>query len=68
MFARPHGLRTDREGNIWASDDAGHQIFKFTRDGKLLQMLGTKGVAGSDAKTFNRPTPRTSPTTRSQGS
>ena len=26
------------------------------RDGKLLQTLGTKGVAGSDAKTFNRPT------------
>ena len=56
MFARPHGLRVDREGNVWAADDGGHQIFKFTREGKLLQTLGTKGVAGSDAKTFNRPT------------
>ena len=60
MFARPHGLRTDRDGNIWASDDGGHQVFKFTRDGKLLQTLGMEGVAGSDAKTFNRCRP-TSP-------
>ena len=56
MFARPHGLRIDREDNVWATDDAGHQVFKFTREGKLLLTLGTKGVAGSDAKTFNRPT------------
>lgn len=56
MFGRPHGLRADREGNIWAVDDLGQQIFKFTREGKLLQTWGTKGVAGSDEKTFNRPT------------
>jgi len=56
MFARPHGLRVDHEGNIWAADDGGHQVFKFTREGRLLQTLGTKGVPGSDGKTFNRPT------------
>lgn len=56
MFERPHGIRVDREQNVWAVDDAGHQIFKFTRDGKLLQTLGRKGASGSDAKTFNRPT------------
>jgi DNA-binding beta-propeller fold protein YncE len=56
MFGRPHGLRVDREQNVWAVDDAGQQIFKFTRDGKLLQTLGTKDVPGSDARTFNRPT------------
>jgi DNA-binding beta-propeller fold protein YncE len=56
MFARPHGLRVDREENVWAVDDAGHQVFKFTREGKLLQTWGVKGVPGNDAKTFNRPT------------
>ena len=56
MFTRPHGLRVDRDQNIWAVDDAGHQVFKFTRDGKLLQTWGVKGVSGADAKTFNRPT------------
>jgi peptidylamidoglycolate lyase len=55
-FGRPHGLRVDREDHVWAVDDAGQQIFKFTREGKLLQTLGVKGVAGNDAKTFNRPT------------
>jgi DNA-binding beta-propeller fold protein YncE len=56
LFGRPHGLRADRDGNIWAVDDLGQQVFKFTREGKLLQTWGTKGVAGSDDKTFNRPT------------
>lgn len=56
MFTRPHGLRIDREGNVWAIDDAGHQIFKFSPDGKLLQTWGVKGKAGNDAETYNRPT------------
>jgi peptidylamidoglycolate lyase len=56
MFTRPHGLRIDRDQNVWALDDAGHQIFKFTRDGKLLQTWGVKGTPGNDAQTFNRPT------------
>ena len=56
MFTRPHGLRVDRDQNVWAIDDAGNQIFKFTRDGKLLQTWGVKDMSGNDAKTFNRPT------------
>ena len=56
MFTRPHGLRVDRDQNVWALDDAGHQIFKFTREGKLLQTWGVKDKPGNDAKTFNRPT------------
>jgi sugar lactone lactonase YvrE len=56
MFTRPHGLRIDRDQNVWALDDSGNQIFKFTRDGKLLQTWGVKDTPGNDAKTFNRPT------------
>ena len=56
MFGNPHGLRVDRDGNIWAIDNGDHQVFKFTRDGALLHTWGTKGVAGSDDKTFGRPT------------
>ena len=56
MFTRPHGLRVDRDQNVWALDDAGHQIFKFTREGKLLQTWGVKDKPGNDEKTFNRPT------------
>jgi DNA-binding beta-propeller fold protein YncE len=56
LFVRPHGLRVDRDQNVWAVDDAGHQVLKFSHDGKLLQSWGVKGKPGTDAKTFNRPT------------
>jgi DNA-binding beta-propeller fold protein YncE len=56
IFANPHGLRVDREGHLWATDTATHQVMKFTPEGKLLLTLGVKGQAGADQKTFNRPT------------
>ena len=56
MFGRPHGIRADKDDNIWCVDDGGHQVFKFTREGKLLQSWGVKGEPGTDDKHFNRPT------------
>ncbi|MGH9835854.1 MAG: peptidyl-alpha-hydroxyglycine alpha-amidating lyase family protein [Blastocatellia bacterium] len=56
FFGNPHGLRADKEDNIWAVDNGNHQVYKFTRDGKLLQTWGVKGQIGTDDKTFNRPT------------
>jgi len=56
MFERPHGIRVDRENNVWITDDIGHQIMKFTPQGKLLLTLGVKGKPGTDDKTFRRPT------------
>jgi DNA-binding beta-propeller fold protein YncE len=56
MFGNPHGIRTDREGNIWCVDNGNQQVYKFTREGALLGTWGTKGVTGSDEKTFGRPT------------
>ena len=55
MFGNPHGLRVDRSGNVWAVDNGNHQIFKFANDGTLQRTWGTKGVVGSDDKTFGRP-------------
>ncbi|MEA2935250.1 MAG: hypothetical protein QOD74_1896, partial [Variibacter sp.] len=56
----PHGLHVDRDGNVWISDGTGiegkgHQVFKFSPDGKLLLMLGKAGVAGSGNDEFNAP-------------
>jgi DNA-binding beta-propeller fold protein YncE len=56
----PHGLAIDPQGNVWLTDadgkaDKGHQVFKFSRDGKLLMTLGRRGVAGGGRDTFNRP-------------
>jgi len=46
LFTRSHGLRIDREGNLWATDVGGHIVMKLTRDGKPLLTIGTKGEAG----------------------
>lgn len=47
-----HGLRIDRDDNVWITDRGLHQVLKYTRDGKLLMELGTRGVAGdNDSKT-----------------
>ena len=64
MFAHPHGLYLDHEGNVWVIDgyggdvpqtERGHQVFKFSPDGTLLLTLGTAGVKGSGPDTFNTP-------------
>ena len=60
MFNQPHGFHIDRDGNIWATDATGkdgkgHQVFKFSPEGKVLMTLGKAGVAGDGPDTFNRP-------------
>ena len=60
MFVFPHGFAVDKDGNVWATDaegkdGKGHQVFKFSSDGKVLLTLGKAGVAGDGENTFNRP-------------
>ena len=55
----PHGFFVDREGNVWVTDGVaagdrrgeagfkkgiGHQVWKFSPDGKVLMRLGEAGV------------------------
>ena len=56
MFGNAHGMRVDPAGNLWVTDNGDHQVMKFTTKGELLLKLGIKGQAGTDEKTFNRPT------------
>lgn len=56
MFAVPHGIRVDRDDNVFITDIGTQQVMKFTKTGELLITLGKKGVAGTDEKTFDRPT------------
>ncbi|MDP9169756.1 MAG: peptidyl-alpha-hydroxyglycine alpha-amidating lyase family protein [Acidobacteriota bacterium] len=56
MFGQPHGLRIDKDDNVFVTDNGDHQVMKFTKTGKLLLTLGVKGKAGTDDKTFNKPT------------
>jgi sugar lactone lactonase YvrE len=60
MFILPHGIHVDRAGNVWATDGIGgngkgHQVIKFSPDGKVLMRLGKAGVAGSGPDEFNAP-------------
>jgi streptogramin lyase len=53
IFAAPHGLFADRDGNVWATDfqaknGKGHTVTKFSPDGKVLMTLGKAGVAGNN--------------------
>ena len=56
LFAMPHGLTIDREDNVWVTDVALHQVFKFSPSGALLLTVGERAVPGSDERHFNRPT------------
>ena len=70
MFIWPHGLHVDRDGNVWVTDAvaadgvamaakagvrAGHQVVKFSPDGKVLMTLGEAGVPGDDPYHFKSP-------------
>jgi DNA-binding beta-propeller fold protein YncE len=59
-FVLPHGIHVDRAGNVWVTDGLGkdgkgHQVFKFSPDGKVLMTLGKAGVAGDGPDEFNAP-------------
>jgi len=62
MIVWPHGIFVDHDGNVWMADargdekrKKGHQVHKFSPDGKLLMSLGRAGVAGKDEYTFDQP-------------
>jgi hypothetical protein len=64
LFVVPHGIHVDRDGNLWITDASdgvnktpgkGHQVFKFSPDGRILLTLGKAGVPGDGPDTFNRP-------------
>jgi streptogramin lyase len=60
MFVFPHGLAVDKDDNVWVTDGQGregqgHQVFKFSPEGKVLMTLGKAGVPGTTEDTFNMP-------------
>src|SRR5262245_42435326 len=43
-----HGIRIDRDGFIWITDNTDNFVQKFSADGKLLMTVGRKGQAGDN--------------------
>jgi streptogramin lyase len=62
MFIFPHGIHVDPDGNVWVTDGQGnkertigHQVIKFSPEGKVLMRLGKAGVPGTGPDTLNEP-------------
>ncbi|MBI4888858.1 MAG: hypothetical protein HY824_17295 [Acidobacteria bacterium] len=66
MFIWPHGIAIDPDGNVWVTDAVapdriprgekrGHQVVKFSPDGKVLKTLGVPGMAGAGPDHFTSP-------------
>jgi peptidylamidoglycolate lyase len=56
MFIMPHSITVDQNNNVWVTDVGLHQVFKFTKDGKVLMKLGVAKISGNDSTHFNLPT------------
>lgn len=55
QFKVAHGLRADRAGNIWTTDNGLHVLRQFSPKGEVLATLGENGVPGGDEKHFRAP-------------
>jgi DNA-binding beta-propeller fold protein YncE len=66
LFAFPHGIYVDAEGNVWVTDplppdgrgaggDVGQQVTKLSPSGEILLQLGTRKVSGSGPNQFSSP-------------
>jgi len=60
LMIMPHGIGVDADGNVWVTDNQGrdgkgHQVFKFSPEGKILMTLGTPGVAGLGPNLLDQP-------------
>ena len=66
MFIWPHGIDVDPDGNVWVADAVrpertpngdkrGHQVVKFSPEGKVLMVLGTPGEPGGGRDHFSSP-------------
>lgn len=56
LFVSPHKMEIDKGGNLWVADNGGDQVFKLNQNGKVLMVLGKKGVAGTGNDEFDAPT------------
>jgi DNA-binding beta-propeller fold protein YncE len=61
LFAWPHGLYVDADGDVWvtdgrAGDGKGHRVIELSPNGEVLRALGTAGTAAGGARHFDGPT------------
>lgn len=47
LFKNPHGLRLDRQENIWVTDSDRHLVLRFSPEGEITMVLGKNNLAGT---------------------
>ena len=66
LFAFPHGIHVDQQGNVWVTDplppdgrgaggDVGQQVTKLSPNGDILLQLGTLKMTGDGPNEFSSP-------------
>lgn len=66
LFAFPHGIHVDQDGNVWVTDplppdgrgaggDVGQQVTKLGPEGQILLQLGTRKTSGTGPNQFSSP-------------
>ena len=55
MFQVAHGLRVDRNGDVWTTDNGRHVLRKFSPDGRLLATYGLEATPGAGKTLFRSP-------------
>jgi DNA-binding beta-propeller fold protein YncE len=48
LYRLAHGIRIDKDGFIWTTDNSDNFVQKFSPDGKILMTLGKRGTAGDN--------------------
>ena len=51
--ASMHGITVDGKDNVWLPTNQGHQMLKFTRQGKFLLQIGHEGQSKGNTDTAN---------------
>ena len=68
LFTRSHGIRIDKDGNIWATDVGAHTVMKLSPQGQVLPDAGHQGAEPANGTTAdsscstNRTTSYSAPT------
>src|SRR5277367_6726112 len=55
VFQHPHGLRIDRDDNLWTTDDGNNLVLKLSPLGVVLMVLGRINTGAEANWLFNKP-------------
>ena len=52
-FSYPSGVAVDKDDNIYVSDNGNYSLFKFSKEGKLMKVVGQRGTQPGEFNNFS---------------